>query len=69
MRHCGPGPQEDSRTGSRDPALLTVARYGNVIMVLQLGDAAPVGTSTLMPEDDWWQIVQLAANRLRTALE
>ena len=40
-----------------------------MIMVLQLGDAAPVGTSTLMPEDDWWQIVQLAANKLKTASE
>lgn len=45
----------------------TVARFGNVVMVLQLGDAAPAGTGTLMPEDDWWTVVQLAANKLKKA--
>lgn len=45
----------------------TVARFGHVIMVMQLGDAAPAGTAALMPEDDWWVIVQLAANKLKKA--
>lgn len=42
----------------------TVARFGKTIMVLQLGDAAPVGTASLMAEDDWWAIVKLAADKL-----
>lgn len=47
----------------------TVARFGNVVMVLQLGDAAPAGTATLMAEDDWWSVVQLAADKLKKAAE
>ena len=42
----------------------TVARFGDIVMVLQLGDAAPVGTSSLMLEEDWWDIVKLAADKL-----
>lgn len=42
----------------------TVARFGKVVMVLQLGDAAPAGTASLMPESEWWSIVELAATKL-----
>lgn len=42
----------------------TVARFGKTIMVLQLGDAAPAGSASLMPEEEWWAIVQLAADKL-----
>lgn len=42
----------------------TIARFGDVVMVLQLGDAAPVGASKLMPEQDWWDIVKKAADKL-----
>ena len=43
----------------------TVARFGSVIMVLQLGDAAMTGESELMNEDDWWAIVEIAAKELK----
>lgn len=43
----------------------TVARFGSVIMVLQLGDAAMTGTAMAMDEDQWWSIVEIAAKGLR----
>ena len=43
----------------------TVARFGSVIMVLQLGDAAMTGKSELMNEDDWWAIVEIAAKNFK----
>lgn len=42
----------------------TIARFGDIVMVLQLGDAAPVGTSQLMKENDWWAIVEKAGEKL-----
>lgn len=45
----------------------TVARFGKVVMVLQIGDSAPAGTATLMDEDDWWSIVELAASKIEKA--
>lgn len=42
----------------------TIARFGAIIMVLQLGDASPTGTGTLMSEDDWWSIVEMAGKKL-----
>lgn len=42
----------------------TVARFGSVIMVLQLGDAAMTGDSMPMDEDQWWGIVEIAAKDL-----
>lgn len=42
----------------------TIARFGDILMVLQLGDAAPVGESALMNENDWWEIVEKAGKRL-----
>ena len=45
----------------------TVARRGEVIMVMQLGDSAPAGTARLMPEDEWWGIVERAAKKLEKA--
>lgn len=42
----------------------TVARFNNIIMVLQIGDAAPVGTAQLLNEADWWEIVTRAANKV-----
>ena len=32
----------------------TIARFGDIIMVMQGGDAAPAGPSDLMNEDEWW---------------
>jgi hypothetical protein len=45
----------------------TIARFGNILMVLQLGDAAPVGTGTLMADADWWAIVEKAGTKLLNA--
>ena len=42
----------------------TIARFGAIIMVLQLGDASPTGTGTPMSEDDWWSIVEMAGKKL-----
>lgn len=42
----------------------TIARFGSIIMVMQMGDIAMGETSTLMAEDDWWQIVELAGKKL-----
>ena len=44
----------------------TIARFGDILMVLQLGDAAPVGTSQLMKESDWWAIVEKAGKKLES---
>ena len=43
----------------------TIARFGKVLMVIQVGDAAPTGTLALMDETQWWNIVNLAANKLK----
>ncbi len=43
----------------------TIARFGNTLMVLQIGDAGPDSTVALMNETQWWNIVNLAANKLK----
>jgi hypothetical protein len=42
----------------------TIARFGDIIMVLQLGDVGPVGSTELMSEDDWWSVVEIAGKKL-----
>ena len=42
----------------------TIARFGSIIMVMQMGDVAMGETSTLMAEEDWWDIVELAGKKL-----
>ena len=42
----------------------TIARFGDIVMVIQIGDAAPVGTVTMFDEDQWWSIVELAGRKL-----
>lgn len=42
----------------------TVARFGKIIMVLQLGDANFTGSAVSLSEDDWWDIVVQAADKL-----
>ena len=42
----------------------TIARFGSIIMVLQLGDMAFTGGTQAMKEDDWWDIVELAGKKL-----
>lgn len=42
----------------------TVARFGGIVMVLQLGDAAQAGTTALLDEDAWWAIVTSAGEKL-----
>jgi len=44
----------------------TIARFGSIIMVLQLGDMAFTGKTNAMNEDDWWDIVELAGKKLDT---
>lgn len=41
----------------------TVARFNDVVMVLQFGDAGFAGT-TSPADDDWWSIVEAAADKL-----
>jgi len=43
---------------------VTVARFGDVIMVLQFGDANEVGSATALDEDAWWDIVAEASDKL-----
>lgn len=42
----------------------TIARFGGILMVLQLGDGAPTGSAALMDEDAWWSIVESASKKL-----
>jgi hypothetical protein len=42
----------------------TIARFGSIVMVLQLGDAAWTGDVVPLDEDEWWAIVELAGRRL-----
>lgn len=42
----------------------TIARFGSVIMVMQLGDAAFTGRTATMDEDEWWAIVENVGRRL-----
>lgn len=42
----------------------TVARFGDIVMVLQLGDANFTGSTEPMPEDEWWSIVEMAGKKL-----
>ena len=42
----------------------TVARFGDIVMVMQLGDANFTGATEPMPEDEWWSIVEIAGQRL-----
>jgi hypothetical protein len=44
----------------------TVARFGSIIMVLQIGDMAFTNSVTPMNEDEWWDIVELAGKKLDT---
>lgn len=42
----------------------TIARFGGILMVMQVGDGGPTGTATLMDEDAWWSIVETAGKKL-----
>lgn len=42
----------------------TIARFGSIIMVMQMGDMAWTGTVDPMNEDDWWDIVELTGKKL-----
>jgi hypothetical protein len=42
----------------------TIARFGSIVMVMQLGDAGFTGEAAALDEDDWWSIVELAGERL-----
>lgn len=42
----------------------TIARFGFIVMVLQLGDMAFTGNTKPMNEDEWWDIVELAGKKL-----
>lgn len=44
----------------------TVARFGSIIMVLQIGDMAFTNSVTPINEDEWWDIVELAGKKLDT---
>jgi hypothetical protein len=52
--------QETTQVVSR----ITIARFGDIIMVLQLGDIGALGSTDLMSEDDWWSIVETASKKL-----
>lgn len=42
----------------------TIARFGDVIMVLQIGDAVTEGQTSPLTEAKWWAIVSAAGERL-----
>ena len=44
----------------------TIARFGSIIMVIQIGDVAFTGSTEAMDEDEWWSIVELAGKKLDT---
>lgn len=44
----------------------TIARFGSIIMVLQIGDASWSGSGQMMDEDAWWDIVELAGKKLNS---
>jgi hypothetical protein len=44
----------------------TIARFGSIIMVMQLGDVAFTGSAEAMDEDEWWSVVELAGKKLDT---
>jgi hypothetical protein len=58
-----PGTEKDKR---QVVGRTTIARFGDIIMVLQLGDVGPVGSTELMNEDDWWSVVETAGKKLDT---
>lgn len=42
----------------------TIARFGDIIMVLQLGDAVTGTRTNPFTEDAWWDIVEMAGKKL-----
>lgn len=44
----------------------TIARFGSIVMAMQLGDVAFTGSAVAMDEDEWWSIVELAGEKLGT---
>lgn len=42
----------------------TIARFGSIIMVMQMGDMAFTGNAKAMNEDEWWDVVELAGKKL-----
>ena len=42
----------------------TVARYGDILMVMQMGDAKWTGKTEQIDETDWWAVVELAGRKL-----
>lgn len=47
----------------------TIARFGDVIMVLQIGDAVTEGQTSGLAEAKWWSIVSAAGERLHNLSE
>ena len=58
-------PPEDTR-GDKFESIgrTTIARFGDIVMVMQMGDANWTGTTEQMDEADWWAIVELAGKKL-----
>jgi hypothetical protein len=52
---------------ARSSGYVTVARIGEVIMVLQIGDFNTTSTSDKLTDDEWREIVQRAADKLSDA--
>jgi hypothetical protein len=42
----------------------TIARFGDIVMVLQIGDIVTSAGAPLMDEEQWWSIVELAGGKL-----
>lgn len=42
----------------------TIARFGSIVMVMQIGDAAFTDKVVTMDEDEWWALVELASKKL-----
>lgn len=64
MLVSGHGLCRRQRKGGSSVSRTTIARFGSIVMVLQMGEMQRAGTSTVMPEDEWWDIVELAGGKL-----
>ena len=56
-----------STTQSEKMAMIgrtTIARFGDILMVAQIGTVDWTGDQVLMDEDQWWDIIEIAGKRL-----
>jgi hypothetical protein len=42
----------------------TIARFGDILMIAQVGTVNWTGAQALMDEEQWWDIVEIAGKKL-----